>query len=191
MDDRILDIAERIRGLRDILNIPVSEMAGILDIPEAEYAAYETGERDFTFTFLYKVASRFGIDMTDLLTGRSPQLADFAVVRKGEGISAERRKGFRYESLAYQFKDRIAEPFIVVAKYDEAAASGAIPLNSHEGQEFDYILSGSLRVSIDGHETVLNEGDTIYYNSGLRHGMVAVGQDCRFMAVIMNNRRNG
>ncbi|MHB8962268.1 MAG: helix-turn-helix domain-containing protein [Saccharofermentanales bacterium] len=191
MDDRILDIAERIRGLRDILNIPAGEMAEMLEISEAEYAEYERGEHDFTFTFLFKVAHRFGIDMTDLLTGRSPQLADFTVVRKGEGISVHRRKGFLYESLAYQFKDRIAEPFLVVAKFDEAAASGVITLNSHDGQEFDYILSGTLRVSVDGHETVLGEGDTIYYNSSLRHGMAAVGGDCTFMAVIMNSRRNG
>lgn len=191
MDDRILDIAERIRGLRDILNISEGEMAELIGISEAEYAKYEQGERDFTFTFLYKVANRFGIDMTDLLTGRSPQLADFTVVRKDEGISVERRKGFRYSSLAYQFKDRIAEPFLVVARYDEAAASGSITLNVHDGQEFDYIISGSLRISIDNHETVLDEGDTVYYNSNLRHGMVAVGGDCTFMAVIMNNRRNG
>ncbi|MHB1454503.1 MAG: helix-turn-helix domain-containing protein [Saccharofermentanales bacterium] len=191
MDDRILDIADRIRGMRDILNISEEEMAGIIGISETEYAKYERGECDFTFTFLYKVANRFGIDMTDLLTGRSPQLADFTVVRKGEGIPIDRRKGFKYESLAYQFKDRIAEPFLVAARYDEAAASGSITLNVHDGQEFDFIISGSLRVSIGGHETVLNQGDTVYYNSNLRHGMVAVGGDCTFMAVIMNNRRNG
>lgn len=190
MEDKIQEIAERIRGLRDILDISVKEMSGILEITEEEYEAYERGERDFTFTFLYKAASRFGIDMTDLLTGRPPQLADFTVVRKGEGIPIERRKGFHYESLAYQFKDRIAEPFIVVAKYDEAAADGAITLSTHEGQEFDYVLKGSLRVEVDGHRMLLQEGDTVYYNSGLRHGMAAIGGDCTFMAVVMNQRRN-
>ncbi len=188
MEKSILEIAERIRGMRDILDIPAGEMAGLLGITEEEYLEYEKGERDFTFSFLYKTAHRFGIDLTDLLTGRPPQLAGFSIVRKGEGIPIERRRDFKYESLAFQFRDRTAEPFLVVAKYDKAAASGPIAMNTHAGQEFDYILSGSLRVSVAGHETILYEGDSIYYNSGLKHGMTAVGGDCTFMAVIVDER---
>ena len=191
MNEQIRDIADRIRGMRDILGIPEEEMAAMLEMTVGEYAAYERGERDFPFTFLYKAAGRFGIDMTDLLSGRSPMLAGFTVCRKGEGLPIERRHGFHYESLAHHFKDRISEPFLVDVPYDEAAIRGEIPMNTHPGQEFDYVLRGSLRIRIDGHETILHAGDSVYYDAGLRHGMTALEGGCTFLAIIMNIRRNG
>lgn len=190
MNEKIHDISERIRGMRDILEITPDEMAKYLEITTEDYLSFENGEKDFTFTFLYKVANRFGIDMTDLLTGRSPNLAEYTIVRKGDGLPIERRKGFKYQSLAYNFKGREAETFLVTAKFDSSEKESDVPLSSHEGQEFDYLLSGRLRFVIDGHETVLNEGDSVYYNSKLQHGMTALDGDCTFMAVVINGRRS-
>ena len=188
MEDKILAIAERLKGMRDILDISVQEMADVTGVSQEDYLQYESGAKDFSFTFLYKAANRFGIDMTDLITGESPRLSGFSIVCKGEGLPIERRKGFKYQNLAYQFKERIAEPFLVVAKYDANAIGAPIPLSSHPGQEFDHILSGTMRVRIGDHEAVIREGDTIYYDSGIKHGMVAVDADCTFIAVVMNER---
>ena len=126
--------------------------------------------------------------MTELMTGISPKLKEYSIVRKGEGLPIERRKGFEYENVAYRFKDRNAEVFIVNAVYDEDAEDNAIKLNSHDGQEFDYVLEGILKVRIENHEEILNEGDTIYYNATRSHGMVPIGKDCRFMAVIIRDK---
>ena len=189
MNEKIQDIAERIKGMRDVIEITPEEMAEYLEMSVEEYLSFENAEKDFTFTFLYKIANRFGIDMTDLLTGRSPKLAEYTIVRKGEGLPIERRKGFKYQSLAYNFKDRIAETFLVTTGSGEEYAGTGIPVSTHSGQEFDYVIKGTLRFVIDDHETVLNEGDSIYYNSKLRHGMTAIGGDCTFMAVVMNDRR--
>ena len=188
MNERILEIACRIREMRDILEIPVEDMAELLDLSAEDYLSYEEGTKDFSFTFLYKVANKFQIDMTDLLTGRSPSLAEYFVVRKGQGIPIARREGFKYESLAYNFKDRFAQAFLVTAKYDEEESKKDFPLSRHEGQEFNYIIKGSLRFMVSGYETILNEGDSVYYNSNLPHGMVAHDEDCTFMAMIMNER---
>jgi acetyl-CoA synthetase len=70
----------------------------------------------------------------------------------------------------------------------EIAGDGSveIPMSRHEGEEFNYIIKGSLRFRIDGEEVILNEGDSVYYNSGLPHGMVAAGDaDCQFLAVVI------
>jgi len=189
MEEKIMAIAERLRGMRDTLEISAKEMADATGVQLEDYIQYESGSKDFSFTFLYKAANRFGIDMTDLITGESPHLSGFSIVRKGEGLPIERRKGFKYQNLAYRFKERISEPFLVVAKYDADASLPDIPMSSHEGQEFDYVLSGSLHVNIGGNEAVLYEGDAIYYNSGIKHGMVAVDGDCKFMAVVMNEKK--
>ncbi len=188
MEEKIIEIAQRLKGMRDVLDIGAQEMADVTGVSLEDYSTYESGEKDFSFTFLFKAANRFGIDMTDLITGESPHLSGFSIVRKGEGLPIERRRGFKYQNIAYLFKSRISEPFIVEAKYEKANADAPLQLNSHPGQEFDYILSGSLRVKIGDNEVILNEGDTIYYNSGIKHGMVAMSGDCTFMAVVMNEK---
>ena len=43
--------------------------------------------------------------------------------------------------------------------------------NSHPGQEFDYVIEGTMKIIIDTHEIILNEGDSVYYDSGYKHAM--------------------
>jgi transcriptional regulator with XRE-family HTH domain len=186
MEDMIKDIGERLRGMREILEVPVAEMARATGVSEAEYRDLEAGGKDFGFTFLHKAARRFGIDLTELLTGESPHLSGYSLVRKGQGIPIERRKGFQYLNLAGMFRQRLAEPFLVTAPYEDGAEHAAISLGNHAGQEMDYILSGTLRVQIDSHEEILYAGDTLYYDAGRPHGMVAVGgRPCQFLAVVI------
>ncbi|NLP00022.1 MAG: cupin domain-containing protein [Clostridiaceae bacterium] len=189
MNDKIIEIAQRIRGLREDFKISVAEMAQLVEVTEEEYLCYEEGKRDFSFTFLYKVAARLGLDISELLTGSSPTLSVYTHVKKGKGLSIERRKGFEYQSLAYLFKNRNAEPFLVEAPYDEAADKGEIMQRDHDGQEFDYILSGSLKVKIDDHEFIMEEGDSVYYDASHKHGMVATnGKPCVFLAVVIRDQ---
>jgi transcriptional regulator with XRE-family HTH domain len=188
MEDKILEIAERIKGMREDLGISIGEMARTVDVSESEYLEYEAGKRDFSFTFLFKSAARFGLDINELITGTSPKLSVYTHVKKGKGLRIERRKGFTYQNLAYLFKNRNAEPFLVEAPYDPKSENEPIHLNSHEGQEFDYILSGSLRVMIDDHEFIMEEGDSVYYSGSHKHGMVAAGgRDCVFLAVVIKD----
>jgi transcriptional regulator with XRE-family HTH domain len=184
MEDLIRDIGERLRDMREILKISAAEMAAVTGVSETEYLAAEAGQRDISFTFLYKASRRMDLDMTELLTGEAPHLSSYAVIRKGEGLPISRRRGFSYQNLAYLFKSRLIEPFLVTAPYETGAESADISLNTHDGQEMDYILSGSLRIQIGEHQEILNAGDTVYYDSGTPHGMVAIeGMPCQFMAI--------
>lgn len=186
MVDLIQEIAERLKGMRDVLSVSEEEMAIATGVSVEEYQLYESGERDFPFTFLYKAAHRFGIDLTELMTGDSPHLTGYTLVRSGDGMPIKRRKGFDYLNVASRFRGRVAEPFIVTAPYEAGAETAELIMNRHEGQEMDYILSGSLRMKIGEHEEVLNEGDTIYYDSGLPHGMAAIhGAPCRILAIVI------
>ncbi len=188
MEKTLQEVAQRIREMREVFGISPEEMADVTGVTVAEYENLEAGNADFTFTFIYKCAQRFGLDITDLLKGSSPRLTSYCVNRKGDGLPIARRRGFRYNNIAPQFKDKIAEPFVVTAKFSEAEQSEDIHVSSHEGQEFDLVLSGSLKVRIDDHIEILHEGDSIYYDSATPHGMIATGgEDCRFLAVVMNN----
>ena len=180
-----LEIAERLKGLREIEEVSVEEMANVCSMTKEEYARHEEGKVDFSVTMLCKCADRLGVDVTALFTGQTPKLKGYSIVRKGEGLKVERRQSFSYQHLASTFRGRLGEPFEVVAPFNKDEQDKEIALSTHEGQEMDYILEGSLNVVINGHTDVLNEGDTVFYDSSQPHGMIATGgKPCRFLAIL-------
>jgi len=188
MESTIFEIAERIKALRDILEISVGEMTRVTGTSPKEYLEFESGKKDFTFTFIFKCAERFGVDFVELLTGDRPKLSFYNIIRQGKGLPMKRREGFLYQHLAPNIKNKLAEPFLVTAPYSEEEQNQPIHLSTHEGQEFDYILKGSLKVAMENHIEILNEGDAIFYDSGHGHGMIATGgADCQFLAVVIKH----
>ena len=182
-----MEIAERLKGLREMMDMTAAEVAEAAGLDEKTYLEYEAGKKDFSVTMLYNCAGKFGVDVTALLTGHTPTLSSYSIVRAGQGVVTERRHAFTYQHLAQNFIGRTAEPFYVVAPFVAGAEDKPIPLSAHNGQEFDYILSGRLMVNIDGHIDTLNPGDAAYYDSSQPHGMIAVGgEDCVFLAVVLH-----
>ena len=186
MENIIKDVADRIRETRLVCEISEEEMAQCTGVSLETYRELEAGNADFSFTFIYKCAARLGVDTTDLLKGSSPTLKSYSITRAGGGLPIARRKGFRYNNLAPLFKNKIAEPFIVRAKCSLEEMSAPIKLSHHEGQEYDYVLSGKLKVVVDGHTELLKPGDSIYYDSSKLHGMIAWEEDCEFLAVVIS-----
>lgn len=183
MKENIALIAERIRALREIMEVSAEEMARALEISVEEYLTYEEGKVDFSFSFLYTVADKLGIDITDLLTGESAKLSMYTCVRSGEGLEMNRRKEYKYNHLAYMFKDKKMEPFFVTVEPSDVDA--ATHKKSHVGQEFNYILEGSMTFFIGSEKVTVCEGDAIYFNSKYPHAMQAEnGERCCFLAII-------
>ena len=173
------NIGTRLQTMRDILDITVEEMAEITGTSTDFYTACERGETDIPISFLY-------VDVTDLIMGETPRLSVYQVVKKDEGIPVERRRGFSYKNMSYLFKGRKVEPFMVTAPYSDEAQHAPIPLSVHEGQEFDMVVKGRLRMVVDGKAELLEEGDCIYLDSTHPHGMIATGgEDCSFLAVVI------
>ncbi|MBC7085825.1 MAG: cupin domain-containing protein [Methanomethylovorans sp.] len=184
MQEKIKEIATRIKELREISNISVEEMASRLNIDAATYRNYEAGETDIPASILYEISNELKVDMSVLLKGEDPRMHIFTVTRKDRGIAVERRKEYKYQSLAANFVHKKAEPFVV--KVEPKPEGTQISMNSHPGQEFDFVLEGSLKVVIYNNEIVLEEGDSIFFDSNYPHGMAAVGgKSAKFLAVIM------
>lgn len=181
--EQIKQIALRIRDLRDIQGLTTAEMAQKTGINQQEYEAYETGTSDFSFSHLFNIAEALDVDISDLLTGESPKLHGYVLTRKGQGLKFNRRSQYVYHHLAYNFRDKLAEPFIVTVEED--TPDTVKQAHSHDGQEFDYVLEGTLKIILGGNELYLREGDSLYYDSALPHVMYAVEGDCRFIAVVI------
>ena len=191
LEYQIRDMAARIAELRQIEGYTTAEMAEKTDVTVEEYESSERGERNLTFAFIYRCALALGVDVTDIIEGTSPTLAGYTVTKKGAGQVIEKAHGMTYHSLAGAFKNRISEPLYVVAEYTPGAERRDIELTTHEGQEIDIVIKGALKVQVGGHREILHEGDSIYYDSGTPHGMIAVeGEDCLFYAIVLNPARN-
>ena len=142
--------------------------------------------RTLSFTFLYKCAEKFGVDVIELLTGENPHLTGYSLTREGAGLSIKRRAGFEYLHKAPHFRHKLAEPFVVTAPYLEEEQDVPVHLSRHEGQELDFIISGQMRFAYEDHEEILNPGDVVMYDSGRGHGMIATGgEPCMFLAIVM------
>ena len=182
MDEHIKQIAQRIGELRRIAGEDADASADGCGIGRKEYISYEMGEADIPVGALHSIARHFNVELTALLTGEGPHLHSIAITRNREGANVNRRNPYEYLSLAHGFSGRRAEPFLVSVPPN---ADGAEPeLNTHPGQEFDYVLKGSIKLFFDGREYLLNEGDSAYYDSGKPHGMQALDGTAEFLAVI-------
>ncbi len=201
MEEEIRQIAARIKEMREIAGLSQDELARELKITVDLYKSYEAGTDDIPVGILYKIAQKFQLELSSLITGEEPRLRNYALTRKGRGVSVQRRKDYKYQNLAYNFilkraepfKNKVigqvlvfirAEPFLVTVEPE--AEEHPLKLNNHPGQEFNYLLSGALKVFLDGYEIILYPGDSLYFDSGIDHGMRALnGEPAQFLAVIV------
>lgn len=184
MDEQIKQIAERLRGLRDVLELSTEEVARDCDICEEEYKAAESGTADISVSMLQRIARRYGVALDTLMFGEEPKMNAYFLTRAGKGTSIERTKAYKYQSLAAGFMNRTADPFIVTV--EPKPDNEPLHYNSHAGQEFNLVLEGRMLISINGKDLILNEGDSLYFNSKLPHGMKALdGKTLKFLAIIL------
>ena len=110
------ETASRIHELREIYGYSTEEMARLTEIDEGLYLRYESGQEDLPFTFIHKCALAFGVEIIDLMEGRSTRLTSYTVTRKGGGVTTAQEDGILIKNMAPLFKKKIAEPYWV--KYD-------------------------------------------------------------------------
>ena len=183
--ENLKQIGTRVHGIRTEANYSVEQMAAALGITPEEYISYETGSAEAPFSFFYKLAEYFNIEISSVLSGEESNLTSYTITRSGKGFSLARRPGFSYLHQAIHMKNRVGEPFIITAPYE--GENPELTFSNHSGQEFILILEGSLLLVLKDKEEVLNTGDTVYFDGRSPHALTAVnGKDCRFLSIVMH-----
>ena len=183
MEDEIKQIGERLKGLREVLEIPAQEVADLCGMSLDDYIRTEEGEAELSISSMQKISKQYGIALDVLLFGEEPHMSTYFLTRNGQGMSVERRKAYKYQSLASGFRGRKADPFMVLV---EPKPDGTpLERNSHQGQEFNMVTEGCLEITIGKKVLVLNEGDSIYFDASQPHCMRALeGKPVKFLAII-------
>jgi transcriptional regulator with XRE-family HTH domain len=183
MNEQLQQIGCRIKDLREIAGITINELAEELQIDGNTLTEYENGISDIPVGFLTKISQKFHVPLATLISGEDPKLHIYSIVRNGKGLQIQRRKQYKYESLAFNFIDKKAEPFMVTIEPKDDSIP--VEYNSHPGQEFDYVVSGQMKFYIHKHEIILYAGDSIYFDSGYPHAMRAMNNTSVKMLVVV------
>ena len=177
------EIAPRLRGLRDSMDLSAEAMAGDLGLPVEEVEKYESGEIEIPVSYLFRVAQKYHVDLTVLISGDEAHLHDYSLVKSGKGLSVERRKDYDYKSLAYRLLDRKMEPFYIKVPPKNVED---LSYSHHEGQEFIYMLKGRLEIYLGDKIFVMEPGDSFYFDSSTPHALRALdAANAEFLDVII------
>ena len=182
MSESMEQVAQRIQELRESSDLTMEEMARELNVPPAIYEGYEATGENIPISVVYHISQKFGVDMTEILTGRSARLDTFVICRRGKGETISRTENYVYENLAHRFTQKIMEPMLVTLQptYTEAT------MLTHRGQEFNLVLEGTIELTYDTQKILLYPGDSIYFDPTHPHGQKAVGPEkARFLTVIV------
>lgn len=180
MNEQIKQISERIKELRTILEVDAADLAGRVNVSVEDYERYENAEVDIPIGVIYGVAAELNVDPTVLLTGEAPRMSDYTIVRQGRGVEVERYKGYKFNSLAFNYIGRAFDPMIVDLEPMEKGPELVV----HGGQEFNYVISGTVQLVIGGRDFLLEAGDSAFFNPMTPHGQRAVGGPVRFLTII-------
>lgn len=183
LNEQIRQMAMRLKGLREDLDMSLEELAGKCGVTVAELTKYESGESDIPMNFVCNAAQVMGVEPLELFAGDTPTMNNYWLVRNGKGPVVERQKAYKYQALAMGFKHAKASPFIVTVDPKDAESAH---LNSHDDQEFNLVLNGSMQMNLGGKELILNAGDSIYFDANQPHAIKALnGEPVRFFAIII------
>jgi transcriptional regulator with XRE-family HTH domain len=166
----------RVRALRHARNWTLSDLGKATGLAVSTLSKIENDRMSPTFDVVQKLAAGFSIDITELFSVSEDrqQHTRRSVVRKGDGRPYE-TAAYSHLVLASDLTNKKILPFVSIVKarsLDEFEEWGA-----HDGEEFLFVLEGSVRFYTDCYEPAdLGEGDGIYLDSAMRHACISTSE---------------
>ena len=180
-EENLKDLGERLQGLREACDVSRHTMAEELGVDIDTYRSWEETGEEIPISAIYHMARKFNVDLTEILTGTAPKLDTYHLVRRGETEEVERFPGYHYEDMASRYARKIMQPLLVILDPCDEPAE----LVCHDGQEFNYVLEGSLILTFGDRDIQLDAGDSIYFNPEHPHGQRCGGDvPAKFVTII-------
>lgn len=167
----------KLRHARQLRGLSLEELGARVALTQGYLSKIENDRAVPTMATLHKIVQALEININALLTGPDGANDVVFVTRSGDRtrlVTGHRRAGNRVilEQLVPSASHYLMQANIHVI---EKGGGSAEPI-SHRGQEFGYVLSGTLELSVKGKTVVLNAGDSFYFDSSLGHGYRNAGE---------------
>lgn len=181
-------VGEKIQNLREAMHLSVDELAEKAGLSAAQISRIESDHDLPSLAPLIKIARVLGVRLSTFLD--EAYETGPVVCRKGEATEGilfsndaiHSRRHMQYHSLSRSKANRHMEPFIIDV---EATPDTDFVLSSHEGEEFIWVMEGQMEICYGEEKYLLNEGDSIYYESTTPHHVHGYnGQAAKILAVV-------
>lgn len=169
--DPEVQVGDHIRTFRERIGVSLQQLAEMTGFSSALLSQIENRMTSPPLGTLVKIANALGTSVSTFVGGKEER--EFSILRKEDRTTVSRvglkeggQSAYTYEALGAGKAGRKMEPFLVRLK---PLLDRNVSKNTHEGEEFLYVLSGKVEVFLDKYSDVLSEGDCIYYNSTIPH----------------------
>ncbi|WP_274648576.1 helix-turn-helix domain-containing protein [Paenibacillus humicola] len=181
-----MELGKRIRLIRKEQKRTQEEIAKMCGFTKSMLSKIESGGAMPAVSTLMKIAEALGVKVSDLLEEQSSN--DTVMVSAGqyEDISKwiKTNKGYSFFAFASTRHNKIMQPYIFVARRGEINAHTF----SHAGEEFIYVISGTMRYKVGNTEYEMNAGDSLYFNSLQEHMVVPLSEEVKYLAVFTEHQ---
>lgn len=188
MDEK--QIVKNIKRIRQNKKMSLERLAKLCGLTKGYVSKIENSDKAPPFSTISRIANALDTDISLLIAEdlEVPEDINLCIIRKNERkevVSRGTLYGYHYEALAHKKIGKNMEPYIVLPAFHEKGVF------SHEGEEFMYVLEGRHEFVYDGKKYILNEGDSIYFDSIIPHSGRSVGEKkAKILAVMYSYKRS-
>ena len=189
MDNTIKNLGKRIKQIRTKNGLTQGGLSVRSGLTKSYISLLEAGKKIPAISTLSRIAVALGMTIGEFFD--TDDSSDVAVVRKNERFQVAQRGtpfGYVYEALSLQKKDRIMDPFIVKVLPGDKSKAKRVEFE-HAGEEFDFVIEGRIKYIINDQEYVLDEGDSIYFDSAMKHRVETIGKKPALTLSVHASRR--
>ena len=165
-----------------------SDVATMTGFPTSTLSKIENDKMSMTYDKLARLSKGLGVDIGVFfaekgpLSSTAPATGRRSIVRKGEGRVIE-TDTYQYRFVATELLNKRFVPLFGEGYVRSINKFGE--MIRHNGEEFTYVIEGTLELHTELYEPVrLEAGDSIYFDSGTAHAYIAVGsKPCRTLTI--------
>lgn len=176
-----LGVGERIRILRSVQNRTLQEVADKCGLSKSMISKIENDKTIPSVATLVKIAQTLGTNISQLLEQDSWDRAVVTTLEEAEKKLVKTEKGYHIFPYASVYHEKKMQPFLFVARKGEVIPHEV----SHEGEEFVFVVAGSMKMQVGDTEYVLKTGDSLYFNALQKHGIIPISEEVTYLDIFV------
>ncbi len=184
-----LNLGSQIRQLRNQRGLTLQEVSGLTGLSKPHLSQIENDLVSPPLATLIKISIALGVKIGYFFQDSTPEtriVIDRKEDRAGNNTKGNKKvsdSGYKYEPLAYPMVNKYMEPFVV---HMEDRSEKELVYNNHRGEEFSFIINGTAEFRCADQIVTLNEGDSIYFDSGLPHAYRGINGTALILIIIFS-----